>query len=577
MRRNTLATLALLAVACVAEAPAATPTAAGPEALDAASSDRAAAPPRERAPDPGPGADGFHPLAQARRAAKRLDNREAPIPIQCYTKTAGVSNPCWTCHTASVYPNLRDDAELQVEYAFSDVGKTNHWTNLFVDRRAEIAAIPEAEVLAYVRADNYSATREILRGRTNAWAFGFDLDFAAGFDDAGFARDGTLWRAFRYKPFPGAFWPTNGSTDDVAIRLPTAFRSRDGAPDLEIYAATLAVLEASLAADPALADADVVWPTEPLDERRIGVDLDGDGTLEPSITALRGIPGHYLGDAADHSVHRGTYPAGTEFLHTVRYIDPDAPSLLATRMKEVRYLRKERELPRERYFSTYAIEAQEKDEGALPLFGGDAETGLLNQLGWRIQGYIEDADGRLRLQTDEEHYACMGCHTSLGVTADSTFSFPRKVPGAAGWGHQSLLEIPDVPQLGHRDPEVLTYLRRVGGGDELRSNDEILARFFPGGVLDEAEVRRAAPGGDRRLPHLLAPSRERALRLDRAAMLVVREQSFTAGRDVVLAPATNVHTRIDEVSTGLAEAGRVYRDGTVRLDWTATEFWRRPG
>jgi hypothetical protein len=56
-------------------------------------------------------------------------------------------------------------------------------------------------------------------------------------------------------------------------------------------------------------------------------------------------------------------------------------------------------------------------------------------------------------------------------------------------------------------------------------------------------------------------------------MLVVREQSFTKGRDVVLAPPENVHTRIDEGSTGLAEAGRVYRDGTVRLDWTATEFW----
>jgi hypothetical protein len=277
-----------------------------------------------------------------------------------------------------------------------------------------------------------------------------------------------------------------------------------------------------------------------------------------------------------HPIVLGTYLAGTEFLHSVRYIDPDASNLVATRMKELRWIRKEHELPRERYFSTYEREAEEKFEGELPLYGGNAETGLLNAFGWRVQGYIEDARGRLRLQTYEEHYACMGCHTSLGVTADGTFAFPRKVPGAEGWGYQDIAEIPDVAQLGHRDPEVLTYLRRTRGGDELRSNDEMLARFFDGDVVDEAEVRRAAPGGDRRLPHLLAPSRGRALALDKAYMVLVREQSFEHGRDVVIAPPANVHAKIDEVSTGLDATGRVYRDGALRLDWSGTEFWLAP-
>ena len=32
-----------------------------------------------------------------------------------------------------------------------------------------------------------------------------DLDLAKGFDEQGFARDGSFWRAFRYHPFPGGF------------------------------------------------------------------------------------------------------------------------------------------------------------------------------------------------------------------------------------------------------------------------------------------------------------------------------------------------------------------------------------
>lgn len=520
-----------------------------------------------QASDDGPGTNEHRPLAHARRRGRRLDNREAPIPIQCYTKAEGVSNPCWTCHTPAGYPNLREDDDLQVEYSFSEYGRENRWTSIFVDRSSTIDAISDADALAWVRVDNYSPLREILRGEMNEWAYGFDLDLARGFADDGFAEDGSGWRAFRYKPFAGAFWPTNGSTDDVMIRLGVPWRSRDGALDIEVYKANLAILEASIASDPRLADHEVSWPIEPIDEQRIGRDLDGDGTLT-TAKRLRGVPTHYVGDASTHRVVRGTYPADTEFLHSVRYLDPDAPGLVAVRMKELRWLHKERETSRERYFALDEHEAQEKFEGRLPLYGGDAETGLLNAFGWRVQGYIEDADGRLRLQSYEEHYACMGCHGSIGVTADSTFAFPRKLPGAEGWGYQNITGVPDVPQLGHEDGEVLTYLRRVGGGDELRANDEMIARFFDDGVLDEAAVRRAET-----LDALVNPSRARALRLDKAYMAMMREQSFELGRDVVLAPPANVHTRIENVATGLAEANRVYRDGTIRLDWSGTVWW----
>lgn len=529
---------------------------------------RSRAEPAERGVGPAEG--DYRPLEYARARGRRLDNREAPIPIQCYTKTAGVSNPCWTCHTASSYPNLRDDVDLQVEYSFSDYGRENRWTNPFVDRSAAIAAIDEAEILQWIRQDNYTPARELLQGALNQFAYPFDLDLARGFAGDGFANDGSGWRAFRYKPFPGAFWPTNGSTDDVMIRLPPAFRQRGGDEALELYKANLALVEASIASDPRLADGAVRWPIEPIDERAIDHDLDGDGKLSARADVLRGLPTHYLGDAREHPLLRGTYPAGTEFLHSVRYLDPDAKGMIATRMKELRWLKKERETARERVFGIYEHEAQEKDEGRLPLYGGDAETGLLNAFGWRVQGYIEDARGRLRLQSYEEHYACMGCHGSLGVTADSTFAFPRKLPGAEGWAYQDIAGIPDVPQLGHDGPELVTYLRRVGGADELRANDEMLARWFEDGVLDEDALGRGLD-----IAEVLTPSRARALQLDRAYLVLVREQAFELGRDVVLAPPVNVHARIDHVPTGLAAADRVYRDGSIRLDWSATKWWRQ--
>jgi hypothetical protein len=251
----------------------------------------------------------------------------------------------------------------------------------------------------------------------------------------------------------------------------------------------------------------------------------------------------------------------------VRYVDPDAPTLLSSRMKEVRYSRKDEEHEDLRVRSFYVEEKEKKLQGRLPVFPGTPELGLVNEFGWRLQGFIEDARGRLRVQTMEEHAFCMGCHTNLGVTVDQTFGFPRKVPGREGWRHQDLRGIPDVPQAGHAKPEVLTYFERVKGGDEFRANDELLTRFFPGGALDEVTVRRAAKGGDRDLAWLVTPSRERALALGRAYMALVREQSFTKGRDTLLAPPKNVLPAVENGSTGLEEAGLLFEDGRLHLAW----------
>ncbi|MDC0749690.1 hypothetical protein [Polyangium mundeleinium] len=510
----------------------------------------------------------YDPLARAREAAGRVNNPEASVPPLCYTKTGGTSNPCWVCHTSAHGTNVRADAHLQEEYAFSDVARENHYENLFVDRSAEIAQMSDEEILRYVREDNYTPLRRALASARGYEGYVPDLDLDRGFDDEGFARDGSGFRAVRFKPFPGTFWPTNGSTDDVFIRLPEAFRTDEhGKPSRAIYALNLSLLEAAITTDPDAKAERIDRVIESVDERLLGEDLDGDGALSAGVTRVRRLPRTYAGAASSEPLERGIYPRGVEFLHSVRYLDPGAPGYVARRMKEVRYSRKVLKLDRWALLRAYEREQDEKDEGLLPVYTGSATSGLRNAFGWQLQGFIEDAEGRLRLSTDEEHRFCMGCHSGLGVTVDQTFALARKVPGREGWRVQDLRGMHDVPELGHADPEVLTYLRRVGGGDELRANDEMLARFFPGGVLAESELRRAAPGGDRDLAFLLLPSRERALVLDKAYRVIVRGQRFDLGRDALLRPAVNVHRAIENGSTDLGKADRVYTDGRLRLDW----------
>ena len=509
----------------------------------------------------------YDPLATALASLGKTQNLEATVPPQCYTKTTGITNPCWTCHTQPQGENYQVDWHLQAEYAFSDFALTNHWTNLFTEHSATIAKISDADILAYIRTDNYTPLRQALKVQTAYPGYVPDLDFTKGFDADGFASDGSGWRAIRYKPFLGTFWPTNGSTDDVMIRLPRIFQTNaQGNLSQEIYKTNLAILEAAIAVPPSVTPANLIHQVEPLDETVTGVDLDGDGRLQ-QITEIHGLPSHYAGAAHDITVRRFLYPQGTEFLHTVRYIDPDTPALLSTRIKEVRYSRKTMWLDDWALLRAYEKELLEKEEGKLPTFSGSPLVGLRNAFGWQLQGFIEDEHGRLRLQTEEEHRFCMGCHTALGVTVDQTFALARKVPGAAGWQHQDLRGLRDVPQIGHSEPETLTYFRRVSGGDEFRANDEVLERFFPNGVLDESAVRRAALGGDKDLTFLVVPSRKRALQLNKAYRARVIAQDFMFGRDSLIAPPLNVHREIKNGSTDLSATGRVYRDGRLWLDW----------
>jgi hypothetical protein len=218
-------------------------------------------------------------------------------------------------------------------------------------------------------------------------------------------------------------------------------------------------------------------------------------------------------------------------------------------MKELRYARKVEDPDDEGLKTRHDRELDEKVEGRVPSYRGSALTGFINPYGWQYQGFIEDKSGALRLQSDEEHRYCMGCHSGLGVTVDSSFGFPRKLPGAEGWKMQDLRGQKDVPQLGHSEPEVLTYYKRLGR------------------TVDEKSVRRAAPGGDKDLAWLLTPPRAQALLFDKAYRVVVEEQSFALGRDALLATPRDLHRTIKNGSTGLEKKKKIYRDARLQLTW----------
>lgn len=510
----------------------------------------------------------YDPIARARASVGKIVNQEATVPAQCYTRTAGSSNPCWTCHTLSQKPNHMDDWDLQQEYAFSDFALVNRWTNVFRDRREELAKTSDDEILAWIRQDNYAPLKRALADREDYPGYKPDLDFARGFDEEGFAKDGSAWRAIRYKPFPGTFWPTNGSTDDVMIRLPKKFRvDVEGEESRAIYKINLSILEAAVASPQTKNAAAVDRVIEEIDEKIAGFDVDGDGSIEGKASVMHSLPSHYVGGAKEVAVSRNLFPYYTEFLHSVRYVDPDRPTLLATRMKELRYSRKILHLDHWGRLKAYEDEVDAKEQGKLPIFAGSPLVGLTNDFGWQLQGFIEDEKGRLRLQTEEEHLTCMGCHGSIGVTVDNTFTLSRKIPGAAGWRHQDIRGIHDAPQAGHDEPEILRWFKRVGGGDEFRANEEILERFFADGKVKEAEVRRASKGGDRDIAWLLKPTRERALQLNKAYRAIVLEQSYELGRDAVIGGLDNIHKKIENGSTELSKTGKVFMDGRLWLDW----------
>ena len=489
-------------------------------------------------------------------------NPESVIPAQCYTKTDGDKNPCYVCHQSyqdDKRPNYVRDGKLQGAYDFSDEGMRNSWKNLFKDRSQQIEKISDIEVREWVNTDNYTKFIDKLKSDQNWKGEIADLKQLPypdkAFESDGFAKDGSHWVAYNYKPLPSSFWPTNGSTGDAMIRLPEQFRTLAGKYNKQVYQANLALLEMSLK------DLQEV-SVSPVSEILIDRDLDGNGELESSVYRIVRQQ-TFVGDASQIPLEHMLYPQGTEFLHTVRYVgvNDDGSVFNAPRMKEVRYMKKAKLKSAAALKSSYYVEAKEKHLGQLPRTVTIGNRGIDNGFGWVLNAYIEDEYGELRQQNKQELAFCNGCHKTIGSTIDQTFSFARKLEGSSGWGYIDLKKILDVPNVGSDEGEFLTYFKRVKGGDEFRQNQEMLKRWF----TSDDEVNEEAVKNVTSIYELITPSAERARKMNKAYKLIVDEQSYIFGRDVVLAPAVNVLTEVDAQTEPLEKEFR--HEWDIRLDW----------
>ncbi len=501
-------------------------------------------------------------------SSQTLVNREAVVTPMCYTKHDEQYNPCYVCHQDKIpdgHANKMDDGYLQNEYRFSDFGRNNHWSNLFKDRSGDVAKISDATIDAYVNTQNYTDLNKLLDDNDFTGYIPDLQDYHLGaeaFNSDGFAKDGSGWVAFNYKPLPSTFWPVNGSTDDVAIRLHKDFRkSAEGNLSVTVYKFNLAIVEA------AIKDLKTIT-VDSLDERIINVDLNGDGNL--SIVDRINRPEYYVGKASYMKVETFLYPRYTEFLHTVRYVGSKEEGEIynAPRMKELRYMIKNSAyqdatypMTKENLAILYDAEWEEKYQGNEPSYSSLGEKGLNNAMGWWVQGFIEDAEGHLRPQNYEETFFCMGCHTTIGSTIDQVFSFSRKVDGVEGWGYIDLRKMIDVPNVGESEGEILTYFKRVGGGNEFRVDNDVQTRFYVNGVLDENKVKSVSS-----IYELITPTRASALEMNKAYKVLVESQEFIHGRDGNVHAVQNVYSEITEATPTLP-AEKKY-DWDIRLDWS---------
>ncbi|WP_053084536.1 hypothetical protein [Catenovulum maritimum] len=525
---------------------------------------------------------------QTYRPAKVMFNEAAYVPAQCYTKTQDEANntynPCYVCHANGKRPNYINGTDLQTEYGFTaEYLQTNRWKNLFRDFSKPIAAQSDQEITQYIRSSNYfnadnqiTLAAELAKPNKNwdvnnngKWD-GYTPDVYFNFDAKGFDKTPngqyTGWRVFAYAPFPGAFLPTNGSTDDVLIRLPEIYRQdKDKKFDLKVYELNLAIVESLLKEE------NIQIPST--DEALYQVDLNKDGKLNlASQIVYRWAPKQniymsYVGlanslfDQQAIKMAAGLYPEGTEFLHTVRYIDHNdkGQMQMSARIKEVRHSIKTS-------WNTYAqlqnaalSEIKEKHDfpERLRQFSGNAETGLYTGFGWRYQGFIEDKIGKLRPQTYEETVACMGCHSGISATLDSSFAMPRKYNQdqfKLGWYHWSEKGLKALPEYQYSDGrgEYTTYLKHNPWGDEFRSNAQIFNKFNP---VNESAKASLTAQIKQDISILLEPSQERALLLNKAYRAIVQEQSYIWGRQAVLNPAKNIHQFIESgTATGIETA-----------------------
>ena len=505
---------------------------------------------------------------------RNIEHPSAYISQMCYTKTKDeqgkAHNPCFACHTKPKEPNPNyEDEKFQSVYNFPAPALKNPFKNLFKDFSSIANKISNKEIEEYVAKDNYLKDGKIILAKKlkhlpKEWDYdkdgkwdGYIPDCYFNFDNEGFDRDNngnyTGWRAFGYTPFLGTFWPTNGSFDDVLIRLPKIYRQDEsGKFNKEVYKINLSVVEAMIKAK------DI--KIEPIDERKYGVDLNKNGKLDIAKVIKyewepnKGIFMSYVGKAkklfVDGKIKMAArlYPKGTEFLHSVRYIGiKDGKVYFPKRMKELRYAKKTSWLTYANLQNIGMKKLQEKDTDPdnLEVFVGDMERGM-HTLGWVYQGLIDDKRGSLLPQSNEETLNCMGCHSGIGATTDTTFAFPRKLDSFKnGWFHWSQKGLKGIkePKFDNGEYEYTTYLKLNNYGDEFRENSEVKAKFFDkDGKLKDNMIEKLHND----ISILLLPSDKRAYNLNRGYMSLVKTQDFIDGKAGHIKPFKNVYKEVKE-------------------------------
>jgi hypothetical protein len=526
-----------------------------------------------------------------------LNKSSVYISPQCYTKTQdsknNTFNPCYSCHINSEEPNFINDSDLQAVYDFSESSNINPFTNSFKDRTTLVSKISDDEILSYINKDNYKnrdgkiiIAEKLIKKLPSTWDFayngkkdgkwsGYIPDSYFNFDNEGFDKDSngvyTGWRAFAYSPFLGTFWPTNGSVDDVLIRLPKSMmQDEKGNFSKEIYKINLAIVESMIKKQDVNLDFEV-------DESKYDVDLNHNNLVDKTSLiaykwnkpdALSEYPkviykNYYVGLAKEelksNKLHMspGLYPLGTEFLHSVRYIgiDEQINSIkMSPRMKELRYTKKVSWNNYMQLSNSATAEIKEKYDfpERLKQVNGNIESGLLSGLGWVYQGYIEDINGDLRPQSYEETLSCIGCHSGIGATTDSSFAFPRKFDEKNAWYHWTKKDLKGTKDrvLSNGKGEFAFYLEQNKAGDEYRANEEIKNKFFEkDGKLIQSEVDKIKDD----ITYLIYPSVKRAVELNKAYKVIVDEQSFIYGKDAHIKPLDDsVHKEVEiGKSTGI--------------------------
>jgi hypothetical protein len=501
---------------------------------------------------------------------RQLDNWFAYIPPACYVDTKGdngsIHNPCYVCHQKGVAPNYIDDSNLQLEYSFPAAARTNYWSNLWEDRRPAMERISDRAMTDYVRTDNYKKGSKIILAETltlrlpkewdsndnGSWE-GFIPDVFYSLDADGFDRDPqgdyTGWRQYHYAPLPGNFSPANGSVGDGFIRLSEDFRvDKSGRADIEVYKLNLAIVES------AISRRDMVVPQ--FDEREHGVDLDNNGELNSADTiAYRGESGAMLlvGKAGElqsrGKVHleQGLFPEFTEFYHSLRYLDVSVEGdvIPASRVKEVRYSIKRRWYPPAVLARFAADEIKEKayTPDRPRWVRGNQEFGVSNRLAWQYQGFIEDRDGELRPQSHQELVFCVGCHSGIGATTDSNFSFARKLSAGdveyfAGYTGKSF----DRGSSGAAPYEVESASLKgiVDGYATYLEENHALNDYRSLNYDAHLPVDRQDIGS------LLWPDAEDAKLMNKAYRVIVQEQSYTKGRDATVSSLLYIRKELEK-------------------------------